>query len=98
MAAKSTASGNKEAKGLFISSPDVFQLQFMSGNEKHPFLHTHKICALTSMNVNYSGTGAYMTYEDSTPVQLSMDLTFNELSPVYTEDYDDISLDEGVGF
>ena len=57
--------------------------------------------ALKNMNVNYSDTGAFITYEDSTPVKLSMNLSFTELNPIYAEDYDSSSLpgaNEGVGF
>ena len=71
----------------------------MSGGEEHPFLHKHKICALTNMDVNYTGTGTYATYEDATPVQVNMTLTFTELSPIYQEDYtENPGDDEGVGF
>ena len=99
MTAKSTTTADA-GRGLFIGSPDVFQLTFRKGTEKHPFLHEHKICALTNMSVNYTGTGAYATYEDATPVQITMNLAFNELSPVYFEDYDSDTPgeNEGVGF
>ncbi len=95
MSPKSTATTQGGA-GLFISAPDVFKLQFMKGGVKHPFLPTYKICALTNIQVQYTGGGSYATYYDGTPVNVSMTLNFTELSPVYAEDYtDDI---EGVGF
>lgn len=99
MSSKSTTSADS-GRGLFIGAPDVFQLTFMKGREKHPFLNDHKICALTNMSTNYTGTGAYATYEDATPVQINMSLSFNELSPVYFEDYasDSPAANEGVGF
>lgn len=95
MAAKSSSSGN--ARGLFIKSPDVFELEFKRGGRKHPFLFTMKTCALKSIQVDYTRTGNYITYEDSTPVQMSMTLNFGELSAIYSEDYSD-NLSEGVGF
>lgn len=97
MSAKTTAEADSGA-GLFIGAPDVFQLQFKRGAQNHPFLHEHKICALTDMQVNYTGTGAYATYDDATPVQTNISLTFSELSPVYNDDYDLNDTDEGVGF
>ena len=49
------------------------------------------------MNVTYVGTGAYATYSDGTPVKMDLTaLRFRELSPVYNEDYADIT--DGVGF
>jgi hypothetical protein len=83
--------------GLFISSPNVFRLQFRRGREKHPFLNNFKICALKSVQVDYtSGTGGYKVYSDSTPVKMSMSLSFTELTPVYDDDFD--SNAGGVGF
>lgn len=96
MAAKTTASTAGSA-GLFLSSPDVFQLEFMRGGQPHPFLFKMNTCALKTMNVNYAGTGAYATYEDSTPVKMTMSLQFQELSPVYAEDYAE-NTEDGVGF
>ena len=98
MAAKSTADSVDGGSGLFIGAPDVFQLTFKRGTQDHPFLHDHKICALTDMQVNYTGTGAYATYDDATPVQTNITLTFSELSPVYAEEYDLNDTDAGVGF
>ncbi len=95
MSAKSTASSGA-GKGAFISSPDVFQPTFMQGPRAHPFLYSIKQSALTGMNVNYVGTGAYATYTDGTPVKMQMQLKFRELSPVYNEDYNDVR--NGVGF
>lgn len=96
MAAKTTPS-TEGSSGLFLSSPDVFQLEFMRGGQPHPFLFKLNTCALKTMNVNYAGTGAYATYEDSTPVSMTMSLQFQELSPVYAEDYTE-GTEEGVGF
>ena len=97
MAAKSSAEASGP-RGLFVKAPDVFELEFKRGSSKHPFLYTMKTCALTRVSVDYMRTGNYITYEDSTPVQMSMALSFTELNPVYSEDYNDISLDDGVGF
>ena len=85
-------------KGLFISSPNIFQLEYRTGNGKHPFLNTFKPCALRSMNVDYTGSGAYATYEDATPVHMKLTLSFQELNPVYYSDYDGLTDRDGVGY
>ena len=59
----------------------------MSGGRPHPFLNQFKICALNTMSVNYTGSGTYATYSDATPVHMVMTLTFQELTPIYREDY-----------
>ena len=91
MAAKKGSSN-----GIFINSPDIFELKFKTGNRDHPFLFSMKRCALKNMNVSYMDTGLYATYEDATPVAMTLNLTFQELSPVYNEDYDEVN--DGVGF
>ena len=78
---------NGAAAGLFIKSPSVFRLTYMNGKNPHPFLHQFKICALTKMSVNYTASGTYATYSDATPVHMQMTLSFNELTPIYREDY-----------
>lgn len=80
---------------IFISAPDVFQLTYMKGRKKHPFLNTFLPMALTSVNLSYTGSGAYSTFHDGTPTHIKMDLVFKELNPVYYEDYKGIS---GVGY
>ena len=96
---KSMAARNSSGAGagLFISSPNIFQLEYRSGNSKHPFLNTFKPCALRSMNVDYSASGVYSTYEDATPVHMKLTLSFQELNPVYLSDYNDLT-DIGVGY
>lgn len=98
MAAKTSVAGQTRGRGIFIASPDVFQITFKRGGKKHPFLFTMKPMALKGMNVNYSDAGAYVTYEDSTPVKMSMSLSFTELNPIYHEDYVDSFSSEGVGY
>jgi hypothetical protein len=92
--APKTSSGT--GAGLFIDSPNIFQLEYRSGNKKHPFLNSFKPCALTNMSVDYTGSGAYATYEDATPVHMKLTLSFQELNPVYFSDY--TNSDIGVGY
>lgn len=82
--------------GLFIKAPNVFKLEYMSGGKQHPFLHRFKPCALTQMSVNYNGSGQYASYPDATPVHMQLTLQFQELSPIYAEDYKDSDI--GVGY
>ena len=81
---------------LFVSSPDVFMLQYKKGGAAHPFLNSFKVCALTSLAVNYTGAGTYATYSDSTPIKITVDLSFKELEPIYYEDYKNVP--DGVGY
>ena len=75
-----------------------FQLKFLKDDGDHPFLHSFKLCALTGMSVNYTNAGTYTSYEDGTPVNIRMSLTFKELNPIYHEDYQQVAAGPGVGF
>jgi len=93
--AKSGAPGGA-AGGVFITPPSVFQLEYKTGGNKHPFLNSFKPMALLNMSVNYTASGTYATYEDATPVHMQITLEFQELNPIYFEDYTDS--DTGVGY
>jgi len=82
--------------GFFVKSPNVFQIEYRTGAKPHPFLNKFKPCALTNMSVNYAGSGQYSTFNDATPVHMILSLQFQELSPIYAEDYQNIT--EGVGY
>lgn len=77
----------------FLNTPDIFELSYQ-GKAKD-YLNRFKLCALTNMSVNYTGEGNYATYSDGAPVSMIMDLAFQELSPVYQEDYNGVG---GVGY
>ena len=91
-----------QADGVYLKTPNIFELSYMKGANPHPFLHKFKQCALTDMSVNYTGEGTYATYGGpdnqggGTPVSMVMDLGFKELEPIYAGDYtDDLG---GVGY
>ena len=77
------------ATGLFLKTPNVFELRYRQGNGEHEFLHRFKQCFLTNISVNYTGEGVYSTYNDGTPVSMVMTLMFKELAPIYDIDYDE---------
>ena len=95
---KSMSAKKGGQKGIFISSPDVFKLCYKTGGQNHKFLHSFKPMALLNMSVNYTGSGTYATYDDTTPVHMKLSLSFQELNPVYSEDYDTEEGSLGVGY
>jgi len=81
---------------LFLTTPNIFELTYKRGSRDHPFLHKFKQCFLTNFSVNYTAEGTHTTYGDSTPVSMTMDMTFKEIEPIYDTDYKDN--DTSVGF
>ena len=88
------------AAGIFIKAPYIFQLEYMKGRDKHPFLNRFKPMALTNMSVNYTGSNTYSTFYDGSPTHIKVQLLFKELNPIYKEDYDELEnqLDFSVGY
>ena len=95
MAPKTKNTGSVGGSGIFLKTPSVFELRYKKGAGEHPFLHKFKQCFLTNISVNYTGEGVYATYDDATPISMTMDLSFKELEPIYDVDYD---FADGVGF
>ena len=80
---------DKNSKNLYLNTPNVFNLSYMKGGKAHPFLHKFKDCALKGVSVNYTGENVYATYYDGTPISVIIDLNFQELTPIYKEEYAD---------
>ncbi|MBF90093.1 MAG: hypothetical protein CMG75_10680 [Candidatus Marinimicrobia bacterium] len=85
-------------KGTYLKSPNMFEISYRKGAAMHPFLNRFKLCALTNCSTNYTADGNYSTYHDGTPISMSINLGFQELTPVYNEDYDNADGAIGVGY
>jgi len=86
---------------VFLKSPNTYKLRYLTARGKeHSFLPKIKECALVGCSINYTPDGNYQTYENSSMVAYQMTLSFNELEPIYHDDYTklDQDRDESVGF
>mgnify|MGYP003325566250 CR=1 FL=1 len=90
--------GTGTGKGLFLKAPNVFKLEYYSGANPHLYLNRFKICALNGMAVDYTPNGTYTTYPDGAPVSAKLSLVFQELSPIFSEDYDTTEGSYGTGY
>jgi hypothetical protein len=87
----------RTAAELFLKTPNVFNINYMFGQkEDHPGLNKIKTCALQSFNVDYTPTGSYMTFSDGTMTAYNITLSFKELEPVYSDQYQDPNDNETV--
>lgn len=84
--------------GTFLGTPNFFELRYRQGKGDHSFLNKFKQCVLENMSVNYTGENTYAVYDDGTPISMIMDLTFKELEPIYSTDYDKLTPKDGVGY
>ena len=95
---------------LFLRSPHTFRLAYKhkgldprggktnSSATDHPFLNKFKECALNSFGVNYTPQGQYSTYEDGVMTSYQMSMGFQELTPVYNDDYGNDTFPNEIGF
>jgi len=80
----------RSTTNLFLKSPNVFNLEYLyRGKDSSKSLNRIKTCALISVGVDYTPTGSYMTFEnsDGSMVSYTLSLTFNELEPIYEDEY-----------
>jgi len=82
----SNMSGTR-ANTLFLGTPNVFKLSYKTGNEEISGLNKFKICALVNMSVVYAPDGQWASYDKGQPVSVQMSLNFQEIEPVYEDDY-----------
>ena len=99
LAQKTTNFGN--GGSLFLGSPNVFRVCYKNNKRRIKGLNTFKICAVTSVEVDFTPDGVYQSYEDekavSMPVRSTMKVTFNELTPIFANDYNlDEELDPSI--
>ena len=86
---------------IFLKSPNTYKLRYLTARKReHSFLPKIKECALVGCSINYTPDGNYQVYENSSMVAYQMTLSFNELEPIYHDDYTklDQDRDESVGF
>jgi hypothetical protein len=82
---------------LFLKAPNIFEIKYLFGQkEDHPGLNKIKRCALVSCSVDYAPTGSYMTFSDGTMTAYNITLSFKELEPVYSDEYQDPTDNETV--
>lgn len=89
---KKGMSVSRRADNLFLKAPNVFEIQYINGQtgKPHNSINKIKICALTNCGVDYTPDGTYATFYDqeSTMTSYGLTLQFNELEPVFNDDYD----------
>ena len=87
---KNMAVKKSDGAGIFLKAPNTFLIEYKynGADTTHPGINLIKECALLSCSVEYTPLGTYMTYPDGTMVSYSMSLSFSELEPIYSTDYD----------
>ena len=100
-ALKQTSSVRKDETNLFLLAPNIFEVTMHQGGNQiqHKSIGRKKVCALISVNTNYVPDGSYMTFEDASLTSYTLELSFNEITPIYYDDYVKANLqDDEIGY
>ena len=81
---------------FYLGAPDLFNIKFIHAGKISKSLPTLKSCALTNFNANYTAEGFYSVYHDGQPISVDINMTFSELTPIYSDNYD--TSQDNVGF
>ncbi len=89
----------KSQSNLFLKAPHTFRIQYLhrpaGENADHPYIGRIKECALQNVVVSYTPHGEYATYTDGVMVSYEMQMQFQELEPIFNNDYEGLS---GIGY
>lgn len=89
---KQGSAAQKSESNLFLKSPHTFQIEYLHKGKPHTYLNKFKECALQSFGVSYTPEGQYATFNDGAMVSYQISMQFQELEPIFNEDY--TSLDQ----
>ena len=92
----------KFRSSTYLKSPDVFTLEYKNGPKGLDILKTVNRfspggLALTTLGTDYAPNTYWSAYDDSQPVEITMDLSFAELRPIYEQDQESLKGDN-VGY
>jgi hypothetical protein len=99
---KQAMSVKRSNSSLLLKAPHTFAISYVTSNKQHPYLNKFKECALTVCNVNYTPDGTYMTYkgdiDDRSMTAYELSLTFQEIEPLFDDDYGNEKEITSIGF
>ena len=88
---KQGMSPQKTQSSLYLKAPHTFRIEYLyrpGGKDNiHPYIGQIKECALQNFIVNYTPEGQYATFQDGVMVSYEIQMQFQELEPVFNEDY-----------
>jgi len=90
---------------FLLATPSVFFLEYKrkSGNKTIKSLNKFKPCALTQFNIDNSTSQYWNSYYDdisdeSQPISTTIQLSFQEITPIFYESYSEFSDTDDVGY
>ena len=95
---KQGMSAIRSESNFFLKAPHTFQLEYIHRRRQHKYLNKFKECALQNATVQYTPDGNYNTFTDGVMASYSLQLTFNELEPIFNDDYEKNTPRDAIGY
>lgn len=81
-----------------LKRPPYFEIKYSGKAASSGSLNLIKKCALTNCSVDYTPDGSYMSYQDDGAMTAyNLTLQFQEIEPVYDQDYKEVPADQ-IGY
>jgi len=92
---KQAMSVQRTPSQLFLKAPNTFKIRYLHGKDKdNPYMNRIKECALQSFTVNYTPEQTYMAFADGLMTSYEIQMTFQELEPIFNDDYTTLDTDK----
>lgn len=75
----------KDASSFIFAYPSEFDIHYYFKESENKYLHRHTSCVLKDVNINYTPNGAFTSFNNGAPTQITLQLTFLELA-ILTKD------------
>ena len=92
---KQSSAPRRTVKGYFLRTPLIYQLEYINNAYN---LNRFKECALTSFTTEYTPNNTYSTFRDGTMTQYRITMDFEELDPIFNDDYDALDKEDPTNF
>lgn len=80
--------GTEGTGGSFLYDyPNEFSIEYYANNVRNEFLHKHKRCVLTAMDVRHTPQGLWVSHADGSPTSTTMILRFKEVEVLTRDDF-----------
>ena len=92
---KQSSAPRRTVKGYFLRTPLIYQIEYINNAYN---LNRFKECALTSFTTEYTPNNTYSTFRDGTMTQYRITMDFEELDPIFNDDYDALDKEDPSNF
>lgn len=93
---KKAMAARQTKNGFFLKAPNTFRITYKCDGKDHVGINKIKECALLNCAVNYVPDAQYSSRSDGNLTAYEMQLQFQELEPIYYDDYE--GLDNTLGY